>query len=212
MPRIVHGTVVLVLLASVLAAGCTDPSGPARAEPVAASTAVDLAGEAADRWQADAQLVLLSGIEAGEGSTATREVPDEEGRSQPRAPSDPSIGDGRAPSWTALFYSPDANTTRSYKVVGHEVEDLGEATPPSSRPRVLKNWTVDSPSAVGTAMGNASFREAALAGDGEVLMTLGIHRDVPVWQLVARSPSQGAHVQLEVHASDGTIMEPEGRS
>lgn len=202
-------TLLLVVPASVFA-GCASPTGTGSADPVSAEQAVETAEANATRWQADAELVLLSGVEAPEGAKSTREVPDEDGRSQPAAPVDPSVGDGRAPRWTALFYSPGANATRSYQVTGDAVEDQGRAAPPSQRPTSLHNWSVDSTEAVGTALENASFREASLASDGEVLMTLGMRGDTPVWQLIARSPSNGQHAQVLVDASSGSIVGPGG--
>lgn len=201
----------MIVLASV-AAGCASPTGSGSGDPVSAQQAVETAEANATRWAPDAELVLLSGVEAPGGAKSTREVPDEEGRSQPAAPVDPSVGDGRAPRWTALFHSPSANATRSYQVTGDDVEDQGRAAPPSQRPTSLKNWSVDSTDAVGTALENASFREASLASDGEVLLTLGTRGDVPVWQLIARSPSNGQHAQLLVDASSGSVMGPADRA
>lgn len=200
----------LVVLASAFA-GCVSPTGTGGADSVSAQQAVETAEANATRWAPDAELVLLSGVEAPEGAKSTREVPDGEGRSQPAAPVDPSVGDGRAPRWTVLFYSPSANATRSYQVTGDTVEDQGRAAPPSQRPTSLQNWSVDSTEAVGTALENTSFREASLASDGEVLMTLGMRGDVPLWQLIARSPSNGQHAQILVDASSGSITGPADR-
>lgn len=204
-------TSLLVVLASLLA-GCASPTGTSAVEPVSAEQAAEMAEANATRWQPDAELVLLSGVEAPEGAKSTREVPDEEGRSQPAAPVDPSVGDGRAPRWTALFYSQSANATRSYQVTSGAAEDQGPAASPSERPTPLRNWTLDSTQAVGTALENASFRTAALASDGEVIQTLGMRGQIPAWQLVARSPSNGQHVQILVNAANGEILEPEDRA
>ncbi len=199
---------LVAILASALVAGCTSPSGTGPASTVSAVEALDAIEAEAEAWQADAELVLVSGVEASSGSTANREVPDEEGRSSPATAEDLEVGDGRAPSWIAMFYSEQANTTRSFRVTPDGLQDVGPADPPAQTPRPLANWSVDSSDAVGTALGNASFRQAALAGDGTVVMTLGMQGGVPAWQLVARSHVQGAHTQLIVHAANGTLLGP----
>lgn len=198
----------VVLLASVLA-GCTSPTGSGSVEAIPATEAVERAERNATRWQPDAELVLASGVEAPEGAKSTREVPDEGGRSQPAAPVDPSVGDGRAPRWTVMFHSSSANASRTYQVTGDAVEDQGPTRAPSSRPRLVRNWTVDSTDAVGTALGNASFREAALATDGEVVQTLGMRGEAPAWRVLARSASKGLHVPVLVDASSGEVVSGE---
>lgn len=110
-----------------------------------------------------------------------------------------------------MFYSETANTTRSFRFTPDGIEDTGEADPPSQTPTPLANWTVDSSDAVGTAMGNQSFRQGALASDGMVVMTLGMRHQTPVWQLIARSPAKDVHTQILVDAVDGTILGPDAR-
>lgn len=202
-PRIGRIGLALAVLAAVFAVGCTadEPASSA----ISALQASETAKASASQWQADAELVALSGIEAHEDAAAARGDP--EGNNRPGLRSaDASVGDGRAPAWTALFYSETANGTRSYLVTEAGAEDQGPAEAPSSRPRPLANWSVDSPDAVGTAMSNASFREAALAGDSSVVQTLGMREEGPVWELTAHDPSNGNHVQLLVDAVSGALI------
>lgn len=200
---------VLSLLGASVLAGCTDPSGREGApEPIAARQAVQTSLEAARAWQPDAEVVILSGIEASEGSLATREVPGEEGRSQPRTWVDPQVGDGRAPSWTVMVWSQAANATRTYQVTARGAESMGTDEGLSGTPTPLGNWTVGSEQAVGIALGNASFREAALASDGTVVLTLGTEGSRPVWTIVGRSHAEGAHAQVRIDARNGTVLGP----
>lgn len=197
----------LLLLAATALAGCASDT---QASPtIPASEAAELARADATAWQGDAELVALSGIEAHE--VAATPPGDPEGDDRPSLRSaDASVGDGRAPSWTALFYSEAANRTRSYLVTEAGAQDQGAAEPPSSRPVTLAAWSVDSPDAVGTALANASFREAALSGDGSLVQTLGMREAGPVWELTAHSPSNGRHVELLVHAGTGEVLGPAG--
>lgn len=198
-------TRVLLAAAIVLAgalAGCTGPSGTGDGPtPIPASRAHDTALAEARAWQADAELVVMSGVEASEASRATREVPDDSGRSSPRTWTDPDVGDGRAPGWTALFYSESANLTRTYRISEEQVEALGTSEPPSNQPTPVGRWSVDSPDAVGRALSNASFREAALASDGAVFMTLGVQDGAAVWELTARSHQSGERAVVTVPAT-----------
>jgi len=185
-------------LALAGAAGCLaeDEAAPAALSGV---EAVELALGEARNWSADAELVLLSGVEAGGEHPATEREDDQ----LPKAPADDEVGDGRAPAWTALFHSASENATQSVRVVGGEATGLDPA-PVDEPPTAVGEWSVDSPDAVGSAMGQADFREQALASGATVSLVLGVEDAEPRWRVTA-SGSSGAHTE-RVHAGNGTLV------
>ncbi len=189
------------LVAFVLLSGCLEGE---RAASIPASEAVEKGSVEAVDWAEDAQLVLVSGMEAPAEHPAT----DREQGDGPVLPSDENVGDGKAPAWTLLFYSEERDNTRSFHVTSLEVEDLGESQPPEQTPEPLPEWGVDSPEAMGIALEDASFREAVLSSGSFVVSTLGIYEDDPAWSLVARSQSAGG-VEVMVNAVTGVLMSEE---
>lgn len=193
-----------VLLAAALVAaataGCVDDPRQGGAA-IAGTVAHERALEEARTWAADAELVLLSGVEAPGSHPATEREDD----ARLAVPADADVGDGRAPAWTALFYSEGENATLSVRVVGDQVRAL-EPTGSPETPVPLANWSVDSPEAAATALDERSFREAALAEGANVALTLGTEGGEPVWTLKARSGAHGGATTARVHAVNGTLL------
>ncbi|MDX1611495.1 MAG: hypothetical protein R3185_03935 [Candidatus Thermoplasmatota archaeon] len=185
----------VLLLLSLLLSGCTAPEQVVPPEelggaatPVSAVTALEHAAAWADEhWRTGSEALLVSGIE-----TASSGDPVE----------------GRPGTWQVFLWHPGTNETRTVTVVGDGEEVRGRnASKPTNEPTPLGSWSVDSPEAIQAGRANATFQAAAEAEDGAVAMTLGTRDQGPVWELFARSRSQGLTVWVSVDARTGELLD-----
>lgn len=153
----------------------------------------DLADAAASAWASDAQLVAVFAFE--------------QTNMTPEFPSDPAIGNGKAPLWIYGYKGMNGSEARAFQVTadgavqamndssGMDVPDVGEA---------VSGWQIDSDKAVEIARANATFEAMASREGASMIEALGSEDGVTVWAIMAGA--QDGQAVAIVDAMEGALI------
>ncbi|MEK6985443.1 MAG: hypothetical protein AABX89_03550 [Candidatus Thermoplasmatota archaeon] len=215
-------SIVAVSLLVALLAGCVGGGG------ATAKGLLSIADNAANAWDADAQLVSVFGIEANitippAARMALQEAAKEDARADPEALvallSDARVGDGVAPGWVYAYFSPKgvygvivgADRQIIFEEQVANITDIGDAAKEIAEfdlEAAFGAWNVDSDTAAANvAAANATF--AAQVGKSEQVLAWFINPVERTWEMVLTPLRDGMGIHATVDYESGEVKRVE---
>lgn len=215
-------SLVAVSLLVALLAGCVGGGG---------ATALGLRGiadDAANAWDAEAQLVTVAGIEANitippAARAALQQAAKEDARADPQALvallSDARVGDGVAPGWIYAYFSPkgvygvivgaDRQILFAEQVANAtDLDGAAEEIAQFNLDAAFDAWNVDSDTAAANvAAANATF--AAQVGQPEQVLAWFLNPIERTWEMVLTPLRDGVGIHATVDYESGEVKRVE---